>query len=79
MGVTGEADGAPVKCGVPVSEFTAGLCGAYSVAAMLARIRAAGPGGHIDVPMFGTTLAIAALQTSEYFGCSRSFILTALL
>jgi len=68
MSVTGEPEGAPVKCGVPVSDFTAGLYAAFSIAAMLARVRAGGPGGHIDVPMFGTTLAIAALQTSEYFG-----------
>lgn len=68
MSVTGEAGGAPVKCGVPVADFTAGLYAAFSISAMLARIRTGGAGGHIDVPMFGATLAIAALQTSEYFG-----------
>jgi len=68
MSVTGEAGGAPVKCGVPVSDFTAGLYAAFSIASMIARVRGGGAGGHIDVPMFGTTLAIAALQTSEYFG-----------
>src|SRR6185369_6374699 len=31
-----------------------------------------GAGGHIDVPMFSTTLAIAALQTSELFGTGRN-------
>jgi crotonobetainyl-CoA:carnitine CoA-transferase CaiB-like acyl-CoA transferase len=34
----------------------------------MARVRAGGDGVHIDVPMLGTTLAIGALQTSEYFG-----------
>ena len=68
MSVTGEAGGAPVKCGVPVADFTAGLYAAFSLSAMLARFRTGGAGGHIDVPMFGATLAIAALQTSEYFG-----------
>ena len=72
MSVTGEADGAPVKCGVPLSDFTAGLYGAFSIAAMLARVRAGGPGGHLDVPMFATSIAIAALQTSEYFGTGRN-------
>lgn len=71
MSVTGEPDGEPVKCGVPVSDFTAGLYAAYSIAALIARVRAGGPGGMIDVPMFATTLAIAALQTSEYFGTGR--------
>lgn len=68
MSVTGEPDGAPVKCGVPLADFTAGLYGAFSIASMIARVRAGGPGGQLDVPMFATTLAIAALQTSEYFG-----------
>ncbi len=72
MSVTGEPDGAPVKCGVPLADFTAGLYGAFSIAAMIARVRAGGAGGQLDVPMFATTLAIAALQTSEYFGTGRN-------
>lgn len=72
MSVTGEEDGAPVKCGVPISDFTAGLYAAFSIAALLARVRAGGPGGMIDVPMFATTIAVAALQTSEYFGTGRN-------
>jgi formyl-CoA transferase len=68
MSVTGEPDGAPVKCGVPVADFTAGLYGAMAVSAALRRVAATGEGCHIDVPMMGATLAIAALQTSEYFG-----------
>ncbi len=72
MSVTGEAQGAPVKCGVPVSDFTAGLYAAFSIASLLARVRAGGEGGHIDVPMYATTLAIAALQTSEYFGTGKN-------
>ena len=71
MSVTGEPDGAPVKCGVPVSDFASGLYAAFAVAAGLARVRGGGRGGHIDVPMFGCTLGIAALQTSEYFGSGR--------
>jgi len=72
MSITGEPGGAPVKCGVPVADFTAGLYGAFAVAAAIARVRAGGDGVHIDVPMLGTTLAIGALQTSEYFGTGRN-------
>ncbi|HYF18493.1 MAG TPA: CoA transferase [Ramlibacter sp.] len=72
MSVTGEEDGAPVKCGVPVSDFASGLYGAYAIAAAIAAVRAGQPGTHIDVPMFGCTLAIAALQTSELFGTGRN-------
>ena len=71
MSVTGEADGPPVKCGVPVADFTAGLYGAMSICAQLRQVAQTGEGVHIDVPMMGTSLAIAALQTSEYFGVGR--------
>jgi crotonobetainyl-CoA:carnitine CoA-transferase CaiB-like acyl-CoA transferase len=72
MSVTGEAGGAPVKAGVPIADFASGLYAAYAIAALLARVRAGGAGGHIDVPMFGATLAIGALQTSEFFGTGRN-------
>ncbi|AKQ57256.1 CaiB/BaiF CoA transferase family protein [Bordetella hinzii] len=71
MSVTGEADGAPVKCGVPLADFAAGLYAAFSIAASLRQVEQTGQGAHIDVPMLGTTLAIAALQTSEYFGSGK--------
>jgi crotonobetainyl-CoA:carnitine CoA-transferase CaiB-like acyl-CoA transferase len=38
---------------------------------VLRRVQQGGPGEHIDVPMLGATLAVAALQTSEYFGTGR--------
>jgi crotonobetainyl-CoA:carnitine CoA-transferase CaiB-like acyl-CoA transferase len=72
MSVTGEPEGAPVKCGVPLSDFAAGLYAAFSIVSMVHRVRAGGPGGTVDVPMFATTLAIAALQASEYFGTGRN-------
>jgi crotonobetainyl-CoA:carnitine CoA-transferase CaiB-like acyl-CoA transferase len=67
MSVTGEPGGAPVKCGVPLTDFGAGLYAALAVVAKLYE----GQGGRIDIPMLGTTLAMAALQTSEYFGSGR--------
>ena len=72
MSVTGEEGGAPVKCGVPLSDFAAGLYAAFSIASLIARVRAGGPGGTIDVPMFATNIAIGALQTSEYFGTGKN-------
>ncbi|MDQ7980778.1 CoA transferase [Paraburkholderia sp. SARCC-3016] len=71
MSITGEPDGAPVKCGVPLADFSAGLYAAFSVASALRGVESTGIGTHIDVPMLGATLAIAALQTSEYFGTGR--------
>jgi len=71
MSVTGEPGGEPVKCGVPLADFSAGLYAAYSIAAALRVAEATGVGTHIDVPMLGATLGIAALQTSEFFGSGK--------
>src|SRR5512134_1900135 len=71
MSVTGEPGGAPVKCGVPLSDFCAGLYGAFAIASVLRRVQEGGEGEHIDVSMLGTSLGVAALQTSEYFGTGR--------
>lgn len=71
MYVTGEADRPPVKCGVPLADFSAGLYGAFGIVSALRRAEATGRGTHLDVPMLGATLGIAALQTSEYFGSGR--------
>jgi crotonobetainyl-CoA:carnitine CoA-transferase CaiB-like acyl-CoA transferase len=71
MSVTGEPGGPPVKCGVPLSDFCAGLYGAFAIASVLRRVKEGGEGEHIDVSMLGTSLGVAALQTSEYFGTGR--------
>ena len=71
MSVTGEPDGAPVKAGVPMSDFASGLYAAYSITALLRRVSEGGVGGYIDVPMLGASLGVAALQTSEFFGSGK--------
>jgi crotonobetainyl-CoA:carnitine CoA-transferase CaiB-like acyl-CoA transferase len=71
MSVTGAADGPPVKCGVPISDFGAGLYAAFAIVSALHKARRDGTGDCIDVSMLGATLGMAALQTSEYFGTGR--------
>ncbi|HCD84368.1 MAG TPA: carnitine dehydratase [Agrobacterium sp.] len=72
MSITGEPDGAPVKAGTPVSDFATGLYGAFSIVSSILRARASGKGCHIDISMMGASLAISALQTSEFFGTGRT-------
>lgn len=72
MSVTGEESGAPVKCGVPLCDFVTGLYGAYAAVSALRKVQSGEGGGHIDAPMMSTTLAVAALQTSEYFGTGNN-------
>jgi crotonobetainyl-CoA:carnitine CoA-transferase CaiB-like acyl-CoA transferase len=68
MSVTGEPDGAPVKCGVPVSDVGTGLYAAFTIVSVLRRVAGGGQGAHIDASMLGCSLGMAALQTSEFFG-----------
>jgi len=68
MSVTGEPGAPPVKCGVPIGDFCAGLYAGFSILAMLRTAEASGTGAHIDCSMLGSLLGVSALQTSEYFG-----------
>lgn len=71
MSVTGEDGRPPVKCGVPVGDFCAGLYAAYTITAQLMRARETGEGAYIDCSMLGSLIGVAALQTSEFFGTGR--------
>ncbi|MBS1218817.1 MAG: frc 1, partial [Proteobacteria bacterium] len=51
MSVTGERDGRPAKCGIPIADFSAGLYAAFSVTAALHKARTTGQGDHIDRSM----------------------------
>jgi crotonobetainyl-CoA:carnitine CoA-transferase CaiB-like acyl-CoA transferase len=71
MSVTGEPGRPPIKCGVPLADFSAGLYAAFGIVSALRQAEATGAGTHLDVPMLGATLGIAALQTSEFFGSGQ--------
>ena len=71
MSVTGEPGGKPTKCGVPLCDFVAALYGAFGVVSALHQRQTSGKGQNIDVSMLGTSLAVAALQTSEFFGTGK--------
>lgn len=72
MSVTGEPDGAPVKCGVPLGDFGAGLYAAFCIVSAILQARESGEGAYIDCSMLGGLLGMAALQTSEFFGTGRA-------
>ena len=71
MSVTGETGGMPVKCGVPVGDFCAGLYAGYTILARLMEARQTGQGAYIDCTMIGGLIGVSALQTSEYFGTGQ--------
>ena len=53
MSVTGEPDGAPVKCGVPVSDTGTGLYAAFSIVSVLRRVAGGGASGWWGSPARG--------------------------
>lgn len=66
MSVTGEADGAPMKVGVPIVDL---FTGTYATVAILAALRhrdATGQGQHVDCALLDTQLAMLSNQASNY-------------
>lgn len=71
MSVTGEEGAPPVKAGVPVGDFGAGLYAVVCILAAVHKRHATGVGARIDCSMLGGLLGMAALQTSEFFGTGQ--------
>jgi len=71
MSVTGEPDGDPVKCGIPIGDLSAGLfCAVAILSAVHARERT-GRGQRIDTSLFEGALALSIWETAELWGTGR--------
>jgi formyl-CoA transferase len=71
MSVTGEPRGDPVKCGIPISDLSAGLfCAVAILSAVIARERT-GLGQRIDTSLFECALALSIWETAELWGSGR--------
>ena len=70
MSVTGDTDGPPAKCGVPVGDFAAALYAAYCIMSVAGQAAKTGRGAYIDCSMVGAILGISAMQVAEYYGTS---------
>ena len=86
MAVSGEADGAPMRSGPPISDLVAGLYAAFGVACALhARgsvftpgpdagnepERAAGAGQYVETSLMGGLVSMLAYMSAEYFATGR--------
>lgn len=67
MSVTGESGGAPVKCGVPVTDLTAALFLLAGILAALHDRARTGRGQHVDTSLVEAGLALSIWETTEYF------------
>jgi crotonobetainyl-CoA:carnitine CoA-transferase CaiB-like acyl-CoA transferase len=66
MSVTGEADGAPQKVGVPIVDLMSGMYATVAILAALARRAETGEGETIDVAMLDVGTGILANQTMNW-------------
>ncbi len=67
MSVTGEADGPPVKAGIPITDLGAGLFALSGILAALHWRTSSGRGQHIDTSLFEAGLALSVWEATEYF------------
>jgi formyl-CoA transferase len=67
MSVTGESGRPPVKCGVPVSDLTAGLLALQAILAAYVHRLKTGEGQHIDASLLEAGIALAVWESQQYF------------
>ena len=67
MSLTGEADGPPQKMGVAAADIFTGVYGVVGILAALRRRDATGLGGHVDMALLDTQVAVLANQAMNYF------------
>jgi formyl-CoA transferase len=71
MSVTGEPEGRPVKCGVPIADLSCAQFCVYGIlAAYIARLRT-GDGQVVDANLFESAAALAIWETSSYFATGQ--------
>jgi formyl-CoA transferase len=72
MSVTGEPGGEPGKCGVPVSDISAGLfCAVGILSACLSR-EVTGRGQAVDASLYDSALALSIWETSELWATGET-------
>jgi CoA:oxalate CoA-transferase len=66
MSLTGEEGGKPVRAGIPLADLSAGMYGAISVLAGLAKVNATGEGAFFDVSMMDCQISMLTYQAAYY-------------
>ncbi len=66
MGMTGTADGPPLRVGAPISDIFSGVYAAVGILAALARREKTGRGGYVDAALVDSTVGTLAFQALNY-------------
>jgi crotonobetainyl-CoA:carnitine CoA-transferase CaiB-like acyl-CoA transferase len=72
MSVTGEAQGEPMRAGVPVADIITGMYASIAICAALAHRAESGKGQHLDLALLDSQIALLAYQNTNYFATGRS-------
>jgi crotonobetainyl-CoA:carnitine CoA-transferase CaiB-like acyl-CoA transferase len=67
MSITGEAGGAPVKAGVPLTDLGAGLFATVGILAALQSRHRTGVGQHVETSLVDAGVAMSVWEATEYF------------
>ncbi|OEU88940.1 CoA-transferase [Streptomyces abyssalis] len=72
LSVTGEGDGPPVKCGLPVGDLGAGmLCAVAVLGAYVHRTRT-GEGQYLETSLYEAVLAMSVWESTEFFSTGQA-------
>ena len=71
ISVTGDAEGPPAKAGLPVSDLSAGLFGAYGILCALEHRERTGHGQLVDTSLLEAALALTVWEATEYWATGR--------
>ena len=72
MSVTGDEDGPPAKAGLPVSDLSAGLFGAYGILCALEARERTGQGQLVDTSLLEAAVALTVWEATEYWVTGRA-------
>ena len=67
MSITGEPGGAPVKAGVPLTDFSAGLFALVGILAAVEHRHQTGAGQQVDTSLVDAGVALSVWEATEYF------------
>jgi formyl-CoA transferase len=67
MFLTGDPEGAPMRCGAAVSDITAGMFAAYGIVAALLHRERTGEGQMVDTSLIESSVALLTYQASRFF------------
>ena len=66
MGITGEADGDPTKCGAPIADVVTGLYAAVGLLSGLFARASGRSGGHVEAPLLESAMTALVNQAQGY-------------